>query len=272
MRDAGSRPWLALKIAVGAVYAFMLGPILITAVVSFNETNRSLFPPQGLSLRWWGEAFSAEWIDPLWFSLKLAIIAAFLATAAALPLAFAIVRHRFPGRGFVLALTLGPLLMPALVTGVGLLQFFQMAGLGAFIGFPALVAGHVVISIPFAVRTIAVSLHTLPPNVELAAASLGAPGWARLALVTLPIIKSGVVAGWLFAFIHSFTDVNLSLFLVRPGEQPITVKVLGFLEYGFAPTLAAVSVITLVVPLVLVALVERVTGLGNFIYGGRAHG
>ena len=73
----------------------------------------------------------------------------------------------------------------------------------------------------------------------------------------------------MFAFVHSFTDVNLSLFLGRPGEQPITVKILGFLEFGFAPTLAAVSVITLLLPLVLVAIVQRVSGLGDFLYADR---
>ena len=73
----------------------------------------------------------------------------------------------------------------------------------------------------------------------------------------------------MFAFIHSFTDVNLSIFLARPGETPITVKILGFLEFGFAPTLAAVSVVTLLLPLALVAVVERVSGLGDFIYGER---
>jgi putative spermidine/putrescine transport system permease protein len=87
--------------------------------------------------------------------------------------------------------------------------------------------------------------------------------------VTLPLIKSGVVAGAVFAFIHSFTDVNLSLFLARPGQQPITVKILGFLEFGFAPTLAAVSVITLIVPLVLVGVVQYFSGLGDFIYSER---
>jgi putative spermidine/putrescine transport system permease protein len=167
------------------------------------------------------------------------------------------------------ALTLGPLMLPALVTGVGLLQLFQYLGWRDALGFTALVVGHVVICLPFAVRTIAVSLHTLPPNVELAAASLGASRMRALWHVVLPLIKTGIVAGAVFAFVHSFTDVNLSLFLVRPGEQPITVKILGFLEYGFAPTLAAVSVITLLLPLLLVAIVERVSGLGDFIYGAR---
>jgi len=264
-------PWAALRGVVVFVYVFMLGPILITAAVSFNESNRSQFPPRGFSLRWWERALSAEWIDPLLFSFKLAVLTTIVSTLLALPLAFALARHRFRGREAMVALTLGPLMLPALVTGVGLLQLFQYAGLREYIGFSALLVGHVVICLPFAVRTIAISLHTLPPNLELAASSLGASRWRALLHVVFPLIKSGIIAGAVFAFVHSFTDVNLSLFLARPGEQPITVKILGFLEFGFAPTLAAVSVITLVLPLVLVAIVERVSGLGDFIYGEREH-
>ena len=170
-------PWAALRAVVIFVYVFMLGPILITAAVSFNESNRSQFPPRGFSLQWWGRALSAEWVDPLWFSLKLGTITALISTLLALPLAFALARHRFPGRDAMVALTLGPLMLPALVTGVGLLQLFQYAGLREYIGFTALLVGHVVICLPFAVRTVAISLHTLPPNVELAAASLGASRW-----------------------------------------------------------------------------------------------
>lgn len=262
-------PWAALRGVVVLIYLFMLGPILITAAVSFNQSNRSQFPPQGFSLQWWQRAMAPEWVDPLWFSLKLASLTAVLSTLLALPLAFALARYRFRGREAMVALTLGPLMLPALVTGVGLLQLFQYAGLRDYIGFTALLVGHIVICLPFAVRTVAISLHTLPPNVELAAASLGASRARTLWHVVFPLIKSGIIAGAVFAFVHSFTDVNLSIFLARPGEVPITVKILGFLEFGFAPTLAAVSVITLLLPLALVAVVQRITGLGDFIYGQR---
>ena len=262
-------PWALLRGFVVFVYVFSLGPILITAAVSFNATNRSFFPPRGFSFRWWEKALAPEWIDPLFFSLKLGTLTAILSTLLALPLAFAFYRYRFRGRDALIAMTLGPLMLPTLVTGVGLLQLFQYLGWREYMGFTALLVGHVVISMPFAVRTVSISLHTLPPNVELAAASLGATRWATLRHVVFPLIKTGLVAGAVFAFIHSFTDNNLSIFLARPGEIPITVKILGFLEFGFAPTLAAVSVVTLLVPLVLVAVVERVSGLGDFIYGER---
>jgi putative spermidine/putrescine transport system permease protein len=268
-RRETSAAWALLCVVVALIYLFSLGPILITAAVSFNETNRSLFPPRGWSLRWWERAFGDEWMAPLWFSLKLGGITAVLSTLLALPLAFALHRYRFRGREALIALALGPLMLPTLVTGVGLLQMFQYIGWREHIGFGALLAGHLVICLPFAVRTVTISLQTLPHNVELAAASLGATRWQTLRHVVFPLIKSGLIAGAVFAFIHSFTDVNLSLFLASPGEQPITVKILAFLEFGFAPTLAAVSVITLILPLVLVAIVERLSGLGDFIYGER---
>jgi putative spermidine/putrescine transport system permease protein len=264
---ANDGPWALLRAVVIFVYVFSLGPILITAAVSFNQTNRSFFPPRGLSLRWWERAFAPEWVDPLLFSLKLGSLTALGSTLLALPLAFAVFRYRFRGRDALIALTLGPLMLPTLVTGVGLLQLFQYLGWREHLGFTALLVGHVVICLPVAVRTVGISLHTLPHNVELAAASLGATRWRTLRHVVFPLIKSGIVAGAVFAFIHSFTDVNLSIFLAQPGQVPVTVKILGFLEFGFAPTLAAVSVITLLLPLVLVVIVERVSGLGDFIYG-----
>jgi putative spermidine/putrescine transport system permease protein len=256
-------------LVVFLIYVFSLGPILITAAVSFNSGNRSFFPPRGFSFRWWERAFTPEWLGPLWFSIKLGSLTALFATLLALPMAFVLHRYRFRGRDALVAITLGPLMLPSLVTGVGLLQLFELLGLREYVGFTALLVGHVVICMPFAVRTVAISLSTLPPNVELAAASLGATRLATLRHVVLPLVKTGVIAGAVFAFIHSFTDVNLSIFLARPGEIPITVKILGFLEFGFAPTLAAVAVITLLLPLVLVAIVERVSGLGDFIYGDR---
>src|ERR671935_2624856 len=101
-------PWGALRAVVIFIYVFMLGPIVITAAVSFNQSNRSQFPPRGFSLQWWQKAFSAEWVDPLVFSFKLGCLAALLSTLLALPLAFALTRYRFRGRAAIAALTLGP--------------------------------------------------------------------------------------------------------------------------------------------------------------------
>ena len=264
-------PWLSLKILVTLIYLFIFSPVLITAAVSFNEANRSRFPPVGFSLGWWQEAFDPEWLDPLVFTLRLAFLTALMASILGTPLAFAFVRYRFPGREALLTLSLGPLFLPALVTSIGLLQFLHVAGLGDFLGFWALLVGHVVISLPFTVRTIAISLQTMPPNLELAAASLGAPPWRVLMEVVFPIVKTGVIAGAVFAFIHSFVDINMSLFITIAGEQPISIRILDSIVYGFPPTLAAVSVISLLVPLAVVIAIERIVRLREFILADARH-
>lgn len=267
-RAVGSRaPWRILCGVVALLYLFILGPIVITAAVSFNSVNQSKFPPIGFSLRWWHEAMVARWLDPLLFSVQLGLATSVIATVIGMPVAFALVRYRFPGRQLIAALSLGPLALPALVTGIALLQFLQVGGLGFLFGWPTLLIGHVIICTPFTVRCIAIGLAAMPDHMERAAASLGAPPVGVFRRVTLPLAKSGIFAGAVFAFIHSFTDYSVSLFLSRPGAQPITVTILGFLEYGFAPTLAAVAVITLFVPMVLILIVQRFFRIGDFIYG-----
>jgi putative spermidine/putrescine transport system permease protein len=265
-------PWSALKLLVACIYLFMLGPILITAAVAFNQDNRSYFPPRGFSLRWWYAAFGPQWMQPLVFSLELATLVALISATAGVPLAFALQRYNFPGKSLMRAITLGPLILPSLVTGIALLQFLSLVGLGRWMGFWALLIGHVVICLPFSVRTVAISLAAMPGNLEPAAASLGATPLDVLRHVTLPLAIPGMFAGMIFAFIHSFDDVNLSLFIARPGERPLTVAILSFLEFGFAPTLAAVSILSMLIPLALVALFGRFVGIGEFLYQEAGNG
>jgi len=265
-------PWHALCALAALIYLFIFAPIVVTAAVSFNSVNQSRFPPIGFSLRWWRDAFDPRWMHPLAFSMELAATAAVVSTLLGLPLAFGLVRHRFPGRGAIATLSLGPLALPALVTGIAILQMLNLGGMNGLYGFPALLIGHVVICLPFTVRTSAISLQGMPVRVEQAALSLGANPVRVLLLVTLPLIKSGVFAGAVFAFIQSFTDYSVSLFLARPGESPISVTILGFLDYGFTPTLASVAVITLIVPLALIGVVQHFFKIGDFIYGSGSHG
>ena len=227
---------------------------------------------RGFSLHWWGAAFGPQWLQPLLFSLELATLTALISAVIGVPLAFAFQRYEFLGKAVVRAITLGPLILPSLVTGIALLQFLSLMGLGRWMGFWALLIGHVVICLPFSVRTVAISLVAMPGNLEPAAMSLGASPIAVLRHVTLPLVMPGMFAGMIFAFIHSFDDVNLSLFLARPGERPLTVSILAFLEFGFAPTLAAVSILSMLIPLALVALFGRLVGIGDFLYQEAGNG
>lgn len=262
---------IVLWTVVALIYAFMLVPIAITATVSFNAVDRSYFPPRGFSLHWWAMAMSPQWTGPFLFSLKLAALSAIATAILGLPLGLALRRPAFAGRGVLLALIMGPLVLPSLVTGIALLQFLTIAGVGDWLGLPALIIGHVIICLPFMVRTLSVSLELIPRNAEIAAASLGASRLVVLREVTLPLARSGAGAGMIFAFISSFDDINLALFVARPGQQPLTVQIMQFLEYGFSPTLAALSILSLLVPLALVAVFGRLVGIGNFIYQDHGH-
>ena len=191
----GMRPWALLRWVVGAVYVFALGPILITATVSFNAADQSRFPPVGFSLRWWQAALVPRWLGPLGFSVELALGAAVLAVLLGFPLAYGLTRYRFPGRDLLAALSLGPLALPAMVTGIGLLQLLQLSGLGVMFGLPALLLGHLIICLPFAVRTIGVSLQSIPRNAELAALSLGAPRFTHVSRGHVAAGEDGGVRG-----------------------------------------------------------------------------
>jgi putative spermidine/putrescine transport system permease protein len=261
--------WIILKIIVITIYVFILTPILITAIVSFNGPGIVEFSPRHFSSHWWREAFTERWLQPLFFSMKLGTLTALISTIIGLPLAYSLNRHEFLGKNVIKVMTVGPLILPTMVTGIALLQFLHIAHLDSLVGYVALLIGHVVICLPFTIRMIDISLIGMPQNVENAAASLGASPLATFWHITLPLASSGIFAGIAFAFIHSFTDVNLSLFIAKPGERPVTVEILSFLEFGFSPTLAAVSMITLLSPLALVFILQRFVKIGDFLYGQR---
>jgi len=260
--------WL-LRAVVALLYLFMLGPIAITAATSFTAGNFSRFPPEGLSLRWWKRALAPDWLDPLLFTLQLGAIVAALSLVLGTMLAFGMARYPFRGRDLIGTMTFGPIILPHLVIGIALLQALVSLGFTGLVGMVGLVIGHLVICVPYVVRTVLVSLQAMPRNVELAAMNLGASRGTVLRTITLPLIKSGVFAGVVFAFIHSFNDINVALFLSTPTERVINIRILGQLNSGFEPVIAAVAIMTLIVPMVLVYFAERFFGIGDFIYGAR---
>ena len=259
-------PTVLYRAALTAILVFVAAPIVVVFLASVNSTQYLRFPPSGLSTRWWEAALTERWMGPTWFSLQLAGATAILATGLGTLAALGIQRGRFPGRDGLLAVLLSPLILPQIVTGAALLQFFALVGLRDLLGFPALLLGHVVITMPYAIRTVAVSLHGLDPRLEWAAQDLGANPLQTFLRVTLPLIKNGVFAGFVFAFIVSFNDVPISLFLGRPGNVPIPIAILGHVESRFDPAVSAVAVITIAIALALIAIGERFARVSEFLY------
>lgn len=260
-------PRAVFMFVIAVIYGFMFLPIAVVLVMSLSPTKLLEFPPRVLSIAWYLAALTPDWIGPARVSFTLALGAALLSTLLGVAGAFAVVRHQFPGRQAVLAALQSPLAVPSIVAGVAILQFFTLAGAKALLGFPALLLAHTVETIPFIVRTVSISLQGVDRNLELAAMNLGARRWQTLRHVTFPLIKPGIFAGAAFAFIISFNNVNISLFLVRPGEITLPIRIMNFMEYGVEPILAAVNILSLVAVLLVVVIAERLGGFTRFLYG-----
>ncbi len=252
-----------LRAATTAVYAFLLLPLVVVVLAAFNAGNYFTFPPQGFSLKWFANFFARrEFMQALWLSTHLGVATAALSVLIGLPAAVALVRGRFRARDGLNAFVMSPLLLPQILTGVAMLQFFTMLGWAQT--YWALLVGHVVVTAPYVIRTASATLYHFDPALEEAARSLGASPLRAFFEVTLGVIKPGVVAGAIFAFAISFDNFTLSLFLTAAKLTPLPIELFAYLKYSFDPTAAAVSAFAIGVVLVLVLGIARLMGLEEF--------
>jgi putative spermidine/putrescine transport system permease protein len=251
--------WL-WRLLIVLLYLFLLGPLIVILIVSFNAEAFLSFPPQQWSLRWYGALLSnAAFVEGFRVSLLLAAATTAVALAIGVPAAFALSRYHFRGREALVTFFTAPLMVPGVVLGLGLLLVFSRLRLTAT--FPGLLAAHLVITVPFVVRTVTTSLSTVALDYEEAAQSLGATPWRVFWRITLPLIMPGIVAGAAIAFLVSFDEVVLTLFLIGPRLTTLPVEVFFYVQTRTDPLVAALSVVLVVISLVGVVLIERALGL-----------
>jgi putative spermidine/putrescine transport system permease protein len=202
-------------------------------------------------------------------SFEVAIVATLLGLALAVPASLAVARRKFKGRGAVSTLMLMPLIVPGIVLGIALFVFHVEAEIAT--GWPilgslgGLIAGHVLITIPWTVRLITASLVGMDRAVEEAAESLGANRLTTFRRITLPGILPGIVAAALFGFIASFGNLEMSLFLVGPGRTTLPIAILQYLEWKIDPTIAAVSVLQILFIGGAMLLTDRFVKIGRVV-------
>jgi len=239
-------------------YAFLLAPIAIVLVFAFSDAPTFAFPPEGYSLRWFRYlAGRDEFITSMRVSVQVASLAATGAVALGLAASLVLVRRSFAGRTLVEAVLMGPLLVPGIVIGIALLQYFTAIGLTA--SFPRLVLSHTMLGLPFAIRSISASLYGLDPGLEEAALTLGASRTRAFRRVVLPLLRPGIAAGFLFAFITSFDNVVVSIYLIGADTVTLPIRILNWIEWQFDPSIAAISTILLAVTMTMVIVAERLT-------------
>jgi putative spermidine/putrescine transport system permease protein len=239
---------LALKGAAAVALAYILTPLLFVTWLAFFRQEIPSFPPEGYSLRWFlAIADNDRFVAGFLLSLELAVIATGIGLLLGLPAALALARFRFQGHEIASSTMLMPLIVPGIVLGIALYVFQVEAeiatGLPLLGSLGGLIAGHVLIVIPWTVRLVSASLAGLDRSIEEAAQSLGADHWVTFRRVTLPAIRPGVVAAALFSFVASFGNLEMSLFLVGPGRTTLPIAIIQYLEWKIDPTIAAVSVL-----------------------------
>jgi putative spermidine/putrescine transport system permease protein len=241
--DEGQRPGpgtVALLGWAGAVLVFLLAPVLIILIVSFSAADYLSFPPPGLSLRWYRRFLGVPtWRQAIGVSVQVASLTMVFATALGLAAAVALVRGRFRGKGAVYAFLLSPAIVPTVITAIGLYFFFvRLKATGSIL---AMALGHTVLALPIVVIIIAATLQGFDTRLEQAALSLGASRFTALRRVTLPLIAPGVLSAALFAFLTSFDELLIPLFLSGVEVQTLTVRIWNSLTLEVDPTIAAVS-------------------------------
>lgn len=255
-----ARQLRVLNVISWFVCAFLAAPVIVVLIASVTTEEFVTFPPHGFTLRWYAEIGShSEFMESLAVSLGVAAIVAPVSSVLGTLAALAVVRYQFMGKAAILGLLLSPLLIPSIVTAIALLQFLLAFGMGITMG--GLIIGHNLITMPYTVRLVAASLVSANPNLERAAQNLGASPVKVFLYVTIPTIRPGLLGGALLAFLISFDDVTVSLFLSTPTLVTLPVRIFTYIDQAMSPMITAVSSVMIFISLGGVLLVERLFGL-----------
>jgi putative spermidine/putrescine transport system permease protein len=249
------------------VLLFLVLPVLVIVPLSFSAGSFLTFPLPGLSLRWYEELLASEtWRLAFRNSMVVAVATTVLATTLGTMAAMGLARARFGGRHALMTLLISPMVVPIVIVGVGVYFFFAPMGLtGSLLG---LTLAHTVLAVPFVLITVGATLQGYDENLSRAAASLGAPPWTTFRRVVFPAIAPGVVSGAIFAFVISFDEVVIALFLTGPGERTLPRQMFVGIRENISPVIAAAATLLILLSVVLMATVELLRRRGERLRGG----
>jgi putative spermidine/putrescine transport system permease protein len=256
------RPGPVLTVGGIAVIAFILAPLVVIVGASFTTTSYIVFPPVGFTLDWYAKLLvRRDFYSSFWDSLIVALACTAIAVPAGALAAIGLHRASPATRVSLQSFIMSPLVLPTIITGVALLQFYQMVDFH----FPVmgLILGHVIITIPYALRSVGAGLMGLDPALEEAAASLGATPLRILLRVLLPNLAPALLVSVIFVFIISFDQVTVSIFLSGADVMPLPIRIYSYIEFSLDPMVAAISTVLIVFAYVLVWVLERSFGLNR---------
>ena len=253
-----------LVIVFSLVLVFLIGPFLIILISSVSGDASMSFPPDGFSLRWYVKVFNIDMFRTTFaISLQTGLAATATALVLGIPVAYVVNRYRFPGKNAIEVFFAAPAIGPGLVIGFSLLRFFVYATrMPVMLG---LYLGHTAMLFPYTVRVVSASLKNFDVAVEEAAVSLGSSRLHAFFSIVFPNVRSGVAAAFVLAFITSFNNVPISLFLTGPGVATLPIQMLIYMEYYFDPTISALSSIIIVLTVLVVQTAEKLLGITHYL-------
>ena len=255
-RLARATMWLAALITV----VFLMTPLLVTVAVSFGSSSVFTLPPPDWSLRWFQRLGNTR---GLWPSLLTSLQVAAFATAVALALgtlcAIALVRGRFPGRETIATFLVSPLMLPGLVIGIAMLQGFKAVGLRE--AYTSLLLAHVVITLPYVVRTVFAALSLFDFSLIDAARTLGCSYPVALMRVLVPSLGPAFLTSGMFAFLASMDNYPISIFFTDAWTKTLPIQMLQYVEENPDPTIAAISAGLVLLAILALIVGDRLVGL-----------
>ena len=262
MADRIAKPAFIALVAVAL--AFVTLPSVVVVIVAFGEKSIMMFPPDAWSLRWFERAltypdFRKGMVNGLYVSAWASLLSVAVGTLAA----YAIDRFAFKGRALLESILLSPLVIPHFTLGVGLLLLASTFGLAR--GYSVVVLCHLILVVPFVMRSVYVSLKNIDPMLERAAASLGAPPLTVFLRIHLPLLAPGLAGGWLFAFILSFNEFTATLFVTNNTTQTLPVAMYNYVREYADPTMAALSALLILATALFLIIANRFLGLDRIL-------
>lgn len=251
-----------LQIFAILVFSFLVFPLLIIAITAFNESPTISFPIDGFTFKWFINVFKTKsFISGFKLSFTLAIVATLIALLVGVPAAYALSRTSMKSKKFLKSYFLSPTIVPGIVLGYALYQFIVLT-----LKLPVeqgLLIGHFLVVLPYVIRVVGSSLEQFDFSIEEAAWTLGCGKVESFFKVVLPNISSGIVASFMLAFINSFNNIPVSMFLSGPGIRTLPTALMNYIEYYYDPTVSAVSLLLMLGTIAIMFIVEKTLGLGS---------
>lgn len=253
-----------LTIFVVLVYIFLFAPLVVIAMTSIGTENYIAFPPKGFTLKWFTNIFQSEsFMSSMATSFTISIVATLVALIIGVPASYGLSRSKFKGVDALKSFFFSPLIVPGIVIGFALFQFL-IAELNLSV-YLSLFIGHTLVIIPYIIRVVGSSLEGVEYSIEEAALSLGCTKVQSFFKVVIPNITSGIIAAFMLAFINSFNNVPVSMFLTGPGVSTLPITMMNYIEYNYDPTVSALSVLLMIITIGVMFVAEKTLGLGKFV-------